>query len=89
MRLALFTDTFLPQVNGVTNTLKEMMNYFHKNNIEYKIFAPKYDDEVMPETVEQYYSMRFFLYPECRLALPNFFRLNRTLKDFNRTSFIT
>jgi glycosyltransferase involved in cell wall biosynthesis len=82
MKIALFTDTFLPQVNGVTNTIHRMIDYFKKENIEYKVFAPRYDDQAMPETVEQYYSMKFFLYPECRLALPNFFRINKTFKDF-------
>lgn len=28
MRVAIFTDTFLPQVNGVTNTLNRMINHF-------------------------------------------------------------
>jgi phosphatidylinositol alpha 1,6-mannosyltransferase len=82
MKVALFTDTFLPQVNGVTNTMKKMMDYFHREGIEYKIFAPKYDDRALPETIEQYYSIKFLLYPECRLALPNYFRINKTFEDF-------
>ncbi len=60
MKIALFTDTFLPQVNGVTNTMRKMMDYFQRKNIEYKVFAPKYDDLAMPDTVEQYYSINFF-----------------------------
>ena len=72
MKIALFTDTFLPQVNGVTNTMRKMMDYFQRKNIEYKVFAPKYDDLAMPDTVEQYYSINFFLYPECRLAFRTF-----------------
>lgn len=82
MKIALFTDTFLPQVNGVTNTMRKMMDYFQRKNIEYKVFAPKYDDLAMPDTVEQYYSINFFLYPECRLAFPNFFRINKTFEEF-------
>lgn len=82
MRVALFTDTFLPQINGVTNTMSKMIDYFEREKIEYKIFAPKYDDRDMPKTVEQYYSMKLFLYPECRLALPNFFRINKTFEEF-------
>lgn len=82
MKVALFTDTFLPQVNGVTNTLKKLMEYFENNQVEYKIFAPKYDDETTSDQVEQYYSLRFFLYPDCRLAFPNFFRIQKTFRDF-------
>lgn len=82
MKIALFTDTFFPQVNGVSNTIQRMMEYFRKENIEYRIFTPKYDDETAPETVEQYYSMKFFLYPDCRFTFPNFFRINKTFEDF-------
>ncbi|NLL91710.1 MAG: glycosyltransferase family 1 protein [Ruminococcaceae bacterium] len=82
MKIALFTDTFLPQVNGVTNTVLKMIDYFQSKDIEYKVFAPKYDDLEMPDTVEQYYSIKFFLYPDCRLAFPNFFRINKTFEEF-------
>lgn len=82
MKIALFTDTFFPQVNGVSNTIQKMVEYFKKENIEYRIFTPKYDDETTPETVEQYYSMKFFLYPDCRFTFPNFFRINKTFEDF-------
>jgi glycosyltransferase involved in cell wall biosynthesis len=81
MRVAIFTDTFYPQINGVTNTLGKMAQYFDENGIEYKVFAPKYDDgEDM--SAERFYSLKFFLYPDCRLALPNLFRISQTLADF-------
>jgi hypothetical protein len=28
MRVAIFTDTFLPQINGVTKTLNKLLDYF-------------------------------------------------------------
>lgn len=40
MRVALFTDTFLSQINGVTNTLNKLIEYYKSKNIEYLIFAP-------------------------------------------------
>ncbi|NMA06479.1 MAG: glycosyltransferase family 1 protein [Ruminococcaceae bacterium] len=82
MKIALFTDTFLPQVNGVTNTVLKMIDYFQSKNIEYKVFAPKYDDLAIPDSVEQFYSIKFFLYPDCRLAFPNFFRINKAFEEF-------
>lgn len=27
MKVALFTDTYLPQINGVTNTLRNLVQY--------------------------------------------------------------
>lgn len=82
MKIALFTDTFYPQVNGVSRTIQKMIEYFDKEKIGYRVFTPKYDDEAVPEAVEQYYSMKFFLYPDCRFTFPNFFRINRTFEDF-------
>lgn len=41
MRVALFTDTFLPQVNGVTNTITKLIEHFETKNIEYLVFAPE------------------------------------------------
>lgn len=81
MRVAIFTDTFYPQINGVTNTLGKMTQYFDENDIEYKVFAPKYDDgEDM--SAERFYSLKFFLYPDCRITLPNIFRITQTLSEF-------
>lgn len=82
MKIALFTDTFSPQINGVTNTLDKITEYFECNNIEYKVFAPRYADEE-DFHAERFYSLKFFLYPECRIALPNIFRVSQVLTDFN------
>lgn len=83
MRVAVFTDTFLPQINGVTNTLRKLIEYYEKENIEYLIFAPEGDEEFHSEyNVERFFSLRLFLYPECKLAIPNLFRLNDTLAKF-------
>ncbi len=82
MKIALFSDTYYPQINGVTNTLDKLIKYFESNNIEYKIFAPKYDDEYDDNHTERFYSLKFFLYPECRLALPNIFRISQSLSKF-------
>jgi hypothetical protein len=35
VKVAIFTDTFLPQINGVTNTLNKLIEYYEANNIEY------------------------------------------------------
>ncbi|MDF2653818.1 MAG: glycosyltransferase family 1 protein [Bacillota bacterium] len=81
MKIAIFTDTYSPQINGVTNTLGRMSDYFSENEIQYKIFAPKYEVDDDLET-ERFYSLKFHFYPDCRIALPNIFRINQTLSDF-------
>lgn len=86
MKIALFTDTCYPQINGVTNTLEKLRKYFEEKGIDYKIFAPKYDGgdgyEDDDNNTERFYSLKFFLYPECRLALPNVFRITQALSEF-------
>jgi len=85
MRVALFSDTFSPQINGVTNTLKKLIKYYKEKNIEYKIFAPRYDNEKNDSKAERFYSLKFFLYPECRLAVPNIFKISQSLSEFKPT----
>ena len=42
MRIAYFTDTFSPQINGIANTLNYLTNYLKKNKIDHLIFAPDF-----------------------------------------------
>ena len=81
MRIAIFTDTFSPQINGVTNTLNQLIGQLEARGIEHMIFAPKYDHEA-DQGEERFYSLKLFLYPECRLALPNLFRIHDSLSRF-------
>jgi phosphatidylinositol alpha 1,6-mannosyltransferase len=83
MRLALFTDTFLPQMNGVSRTLQRLTTHLNRRGIEHLLFSPKsapedsYADPIRPIT-----SIPFFLYPECRLALPNMSSIQSELNAF-------
>ena len=45
MKVALFADTYLPQINGVTNTLTKLLEYYEKKDIAYRLFVPKYETE--------------------------------------------
>lgn len=82
MKVALFADTCMPQINGVTNTLSKLIQYFESNKISYKIFAPKYDIEPFDYNIERFFSLKFFLYNECRIAFPNPQRINSALTEF-------
>lgn len=82
MKIALFTDTYFPQINGVTNTLNKLISYYEGYGIDYKIFAPEYDTKHISQNIERFYSLKFFLYPESRITFPNFMRLNQSLMEF-------
>jgi Glycosyltransferase len=73
MRILYFTDTYLPQINGVTNTLDKLGAYFENNKIEYLIFAPYYPDnslQLREIHVKRFRSMSLPAYPECKLSIP-------------------
>jgi hypothetical protein len=40
MKIAYFTDTFAPEINGVANTLTKLSSYLEKKNIHHVFFAP-------------------------------------------------
>lgn len=82
MKVALFADTYLPQINGVTNTITKLLEYYEKKEIEYRLFVPKYETDVNMYNVERFYSIKFFLYPDARVTFPNFWRINAALAEF-------
>ncbi|GAE27503.1 sugar transferase [Halalkalibacter wakoensis JCM 9140] len=86
MRIAIFTDTYTPEINGVARTLQRLTNYLENNEIEYKVFAPESKAPVptIPQ-IERFMSLPFFFYPECRVALPNPVQMKQALECFNPT----
>ncbi|MFI8685227.1 glycosyltransferase family 4 protein [Rossellomorea sp. NPDC077527] len=86
MRVALFSDTYYPQVNGVARTLKRLTDHYEKRRIEYKVFVPDLHDQKSPyPNVHSFTSFPFFLYPECRTAIANPKTIVKQLKDFSPT----
>lgn len=83
MRIAIFTDTFSPDVNGVARTLKRFTDYLETNGYEYRVFAPVSTTENrFSSHIHRFASLPFFLYPECRLALPNMLHVKSELQRF-------
>ena len=84
MKIAIFTDTFIPEVNGVAKTLKRFTDYLNENQIEYRVFAPQSSNKnIFTTHVYSITSFPFFLYPECRVALPNFLHIRDEIQQFN------
>lgn len=86
MKVALFTDTFLPDVNGVARTLGRWVDYLESHGATCRVFAPQSDNGTGTDynsiMVERFYSIPFLLYPECKLAIPNPISIKKTLQDF-------
>ncbi|MDT8859311.1 glycosyltransferase family 1 protein [Alkalihalobacillus sp. MEB130] len=86
MRIAIFTDTYTPEINGVAKTLQRLTMYLEENRIPFKVFAPesKTSVPVVPQ-IERFASLPLLFYPECRIALPNPVQMKQTLEQFNPT----
>jgi glycosyltransferase involved in cell wall biosynthesis len=84
VKIAIFSDTFFPDMNGVARTLKRFCDYLDTINISYKIFAPdSFENDDSSHQIHRFKSLSFFLYPECRLAFPNILRMKMELQSFS------
>jgi len=75
MRIAFFTDTYLPEVNGVTNTLSRLGNYLDKLNIHQLLIAPDYEknnlhNDSVYRRVYRFNGISRSISPNSRLAIP-------------------
>ncbi|MDE5415688.1 glycosyltransferase family 4 protein [Alkalihalobacterium chitinilyticum] len=84
MKIALFTDTFTPQINGVARTLQRLVNHFEHRNVPYQLFVPEtiQQTDMYSNHIHSFFSLPFFLYPECRMALPNLFTIRQQMDSF-------
>ena len=84
MKIAIFTDTYVPEVNGVARTLKRFTDYLTENQIEFRVFAPESTElrDNFSSHVYNIKSLPFYLYPECRIALPNLLQLKDEVQQF-------
>lgn len=71
MRIGFFTDTFLPQRNGVVSSLLSFGSSLIEHGHEVSIFCPKSSlRETGGMKVYSYPAVRFRPYPEFRIAVP-------------------
>jgi glycosyltransferase involved in cell wall biosynthesis len=92
MRIAYFTDTYNPEVNGVTNTLSRLGTYLDERRVCHVVFAPAYEHEETFPRLENRHSAYRSLYrfkglktrlsPESRLAFPFFRKIDEICDNF-------
>jgi len=90
MKIAIFTDTFSPEINGVTKNLDRLLNYFSEARIEYLVFAPETEpriENIHEKNVVRMKSLNFFLYPELKFSLPNYLKIKAKLSEFKADLF--
>lgn len=82
-RLALFSDTWVPQVNGVARTLDRLVTACHARGVETLVITP--DDADAHHTtpgVTRWPSRAFWAYPQLRMSTPAPRRALRLLERF-------
>jgi glycosyltransferase involved in cell wall biosynthesis len=83
MRITLISDTYLPEVNGVTTVLATMRQGLLARGHQVQVIAPGYDTPGPDENgVVRRWSMRFPPYPAIRLSLPLGGGVGKALDEF-------
>jgi glycosyltransferase involved in cell wall biosynthesis len=82
MRIALFTETFLPKVDGIVTRLRHTVEHLQRNGDQVLIFSP--DGGLTEYKGAKIYGVSAFplpMYPELKLALPRP-SIGRALEEF-------
>ncbi|HEY7193431.1 MAG TPA: glycosyltransferase family 1 protein [Gemmatimonadales bacterium] len=83
VRIALVTDTYTPQVNGVTTVVVRIANALREFGHKVAVVAPRYPGHVSTDANElRIPSAAFPPYPAIRLSLPQFGAVERFLHPF-------
>ena len=70
MRIALFTDTYRPTVNGVARALGLLVDHADRDGHEVALVTPRVGEEAVARFHRQLPGPRFPLYPELRACAP-------------------
>ncbi|MBD2257668.1 glycosyltransferase family 1 protein [Pseudanabaena sp. FACHB-2040] len=83
MRIALFTETFLPKVDGIVTRLKHTVEHLQRSGDQVLVFSPEGGlREYKGAKIHGVSGMAFPLYPELKLALPRP-SIGEALEQFN------
>ena len=81
MKIAIFSDTFLPTVDGVTISSKNEVLMFSKDN-QLKIFIPEGSEKIDESDYVFLGAKPLKKYPAYKARIPTFRRVYRELKEF-------
>jgi glycosyltransferase involved in cell wall biosynthesis len=82
MRVSLVTETYFPQVNGVSRTLGQLARVLSESGDKVQILHPDYGESPARENVHLVRSVRVPFYKELYLPLPPFGPALRAIDDF-------
>lgn len=85
IRLALFTDTFAPQVNGVARTLERLVDALRERGGAVEVFTTQDPVAKTERAVHRFSSRPFWAYPQLQLAWPQHREVLGKLRAFRPT----
>lgn len=85
MRLALVSDTYLPQLNGVTRTLARLVTSAKSRGAEVEVFTTSDPSAKDEDGIRRESSIPFWGYPQLRLAAPRARDIERALRCWGAT----
>lgn len=86
MKIGIFTDTYLPETNGVVTVIRLMEQGLRREGHEVYIFAPTYpskDETRSRAEVYRFPSVRFIYYEGMRVAFPSNRRALKAIPDLD------
>jgi 1,2-diacylglycerol 3-alpha-glucosyltransferase len=83
MKIAFFTDTYYPQVNGVVKSIDLFYKHLKSLGNEVHIFCPDDSGINKDEHIHLIASSQFKSYPEYRVGLPSSLRIMEEVKNIN------
>ncbi len=85
LRLALFTDTYPPQVNGVARTLERLVDAVEARGGTARVFTVEDPEATSTPHTQRYPSVRFWAYDQLRAAWPRSRRVREDVEAFAPT----
>lgn len=85
LRLALFSDTYSPQVNGVARTLEKLVAAVEERGGVVRVYAVDEDAAECSDQVRRFAGRPFWGYRELKVAWPSFASVLRDVRSFAPT----
>ncbi len=87
MRIAVFTDTFIPQINGIVTSVVNSSKILAEKNHEIHIFSIKLKNHSPINlgkniNISFYRGIQFFNYADFKMVLPKYFNCMKTILNF-------
>ncbi|MEJ2150196.1 MAG: glycosyltransferase family 1 protein [Chloroflexota bacterium] len=83
MRIALFTEVFLPKWDGVVNTLSHLLEHLERRGHQSVLFAPEGGpDQYAGTPIVGFPGYPFPLYPELKMVVPPYLNVHEQLEAF-------